>query len=548
MIRAAVVLLIWANVSGVALAQDNPGLAACTDGIRSPQERETACRRLAGNGTLDAETRSRAVTGLAEALSARGDWDGLLALGSAQLARDPSGRLGHAMVGMAYLRRQQPGDAERARDAYGEALRRFPKAFLFANNRGVARSMLGDAEGALADHSLALSLEPGYPPALIARSSLLNARGDHASAMADADLGLRSAPDNVALLEQRARALAGLNRLPEAISTLDRVVALAPKRPMIHFRRGLAKAELGQAEAAIADFTQEIVVNPTLPGAYVQRGRLVFDTQRNANRAIADFDRAIEIAPGFAMAWSQRARVRLHGGDPSGDAERDATKALALDPKDPVAKVTLAQILDGKGRANEALVLLNEAVEQMPSVVEARLLQIGVMMRLGLHEGALQSARAGLRLEPANLDLIDVEAANLLRLGRVSEGRAALDHAIAQGRRRASTYANRAALALAMRDFTLAEGDVAAALRLEGGHPEANALSALLALRAKDRRKAEAAVAIVLVADPGHPIALAVQAEILRQSGKPADAQRSLVLARKRDPNAAEIVRLMLGS
>ena len=73
---------------------------------------------------------------------------------------------------------------------------------------------------------------------------------------------------------------------------------------MVHFRRGLARAELGQLEAAIADFTREIAVNPQLPGAYVQRGRLVFDTQKDAVRAIADFDSAIAMAPAFAMGWS----------------------------------------------------------------------------------------------------------------------------------------------------------------------------------------------------------------------------------------------------
>ena len=156
-------------------------------------------------------------------------------------------------------------------------------------------------------------------------------------------------PDAVPLLDERARALSGLSRLPESIIAHDRVIALAPTRAMVHFRRGLARAELGQLEAAIADFTREIAVNPQLPGAYVQRGRLVFDTQKDAVRAIADFDSAIAMAPAFAMGWSQRSRVRLQAGDLPG-AEQDALKALALDQKDPVAKITLAALLDSRGK------------------------------------------------------------------------------------------------------------------------------------------------------------------------------------------------------
>ncbi len=51
--------------------------------------------------------------------------------------------------------------------------------------------MLGDIDGALADHGRALELQPGYLPALTGRSQLLNDRNDHAAALADAERGLR---------------------------------------------------------------------------------------------------------------------------------------------------------------------------------------------------------------------------------------------------------------------------------------------------------------------------------------------------------------------
>ena len=298
-------------------------------------------------------------------------------------------------------------------------------------------------------------------------------------------------------------------------------------------------------EAAIADFTREIAVNPQLPGAYVQRGRLVLDTQKDAVRAIADFDSAIAMAPAFAMGWSQRSRVRLQAGDLPG-AEQDARKALALDREDPVAKITLAALLDSRDETAEALALLDDVVAFLPSVVESRLQQIGILMRLGRHGEALQSVRAGRKLAPGNLDLIDLEAATQLRLARLAEGKADLDLAIAQGHRRASTHANRAVFALAMRNFELAETDVATALGLEARHLEANALSGLLALRAKDRRKAEAAVAIVLAMNPEHALALAIKAETLRQGGRPAEAEQALELSRKKDPLSADLVRMML--
>ena len=140
---------------------------------------------------------------------------------------------------------------------------------------------------------------------------------------------------------------------------------------MVHFRRGLARAELGQLDAAIADFTREIAVNPQLPGAYVQRGRLVFDTQKDAVRAIADFDSAIAMAPAFAMAWSQRSRVRLQAGDLPG-AEQDARKALALDRRIRWRRSRLLRFSTVGTKTAEALALLDDVVAFLPSVVESR--------------------------------------------------------------------------------------------------------------------------------------------------------------------------------
>lgn len=538
-----------------ARAQTDARLAQCTDRARTAPERAVVCRAIAGVdmagnaqpglGAADPEQRRVAAMGLGDALTASGDWAGLLAFAEGLLKLDPADRPGHALRGQAYINRGQPGDAERARDAYDEALRHHPGIFLFANNRGVARTMLGDANGALADHSLALELQPDYVPALIARSRLLNTRNDHVAALADVETGLRTAPENVPLLDEQARALIGLGRPREAIAALDKATALNPQRPMLHWRRAMVRAELSEADAAIADFTREIAVNPQLAGAYVHRGRLLLDARKDLDRARADFDKAIEIAPDFAMGWSQRSRAGLMAGNARG-AETDARRALTLDPADVIAKHTLAGLADMKGDTAQALKLLDEVVAALPAIVETRLEQIAILMRLGRNGEALQSVRAGRALAPTNLDLIDLEAATQLKLGRVADGKADLDRAIAQGHRRASTHANRAAFAVYLRDFPLAESDVAAALRLDAKHLEANAIAGLLALRASDLRRADVAATAALAVDAGHGMALAVKAEVLRQQGRTAETDRTLALARAKDPRFAEMVRMIM--
>lgn len=520
-------------------------LAPCIDRQSPVAEHARQCRSLteAAGATPALQRQARIAEG--EALLEMADWDGLLRAAEGLLAADAADRLGHGMRGLAYLNRQGPGDAERARDAYTEGLKHAPRVFLFANNRGVARSLLGDVDGALADHSLALSLQPDFVPALLSRSRILNTRDAHGAALADAEAGLRVQPQNVPLLDEQARALIGLARPREAIAALDKATALAPQQPMLHWRRGMIRADLGEADGAIADFTREIAVNPQLPGAYVQRGRLLLDVKKHPARARADFDKAIEIAPAFAMGWSQRSRAWLTAGD-ARNAETDARQALKLDAGDVGAKITLAALADVKGESPEALRLLDEVLVALPAVVETRLMQIAILMRLGRFGEALQSVRVGRGLAPGNLDLIDMEAATQVKLGRVAEGKADLDRAIAQGHARASTYANRAAFAIVLRDFALAERDAQTALGLDAGHPEANALAGLLALRARDLRRAGAASATALGADPQNGMALAVRAEVLRQQGQTGEADRTLALARAKDPRFADMVRMIM--
>lgn len=541
---AACLLLAAPAQAQSAPQSDDARLAPCIDRQRPAAERARLCRALVAAAGAAVLIKRQAQEAEARALLEASDWGGMVRAAGELLAADPADRLGHALRGHAYLYRGQPGDAERARDAYSEGMRHAPNAYLFPNNRGIARSLLGDADGALADHSLALALQPDYAPALLARSRLLNTRGDHAAALKDVEAGLHAEPDSVPLLDEQSRALIGLGRQREAIAVLDKATSLAPQRLLLHFRRGLIRAELGDNDGAIADFTREIAVNPELPGAYVQRGRLLLDVKKDTAGAGADYDKAVAVAPAFAMGWSHRSRARLMVGDLPG-AEEDARQALKLDPKDPVAKLTLAGLADLRGAPEESVKLLDDAMAVQPAIVEIRLEQIALLMRLSRDEDALRSARAGQALAPGNLDFIDLEAALLLRLRRIAEGKAALDRAIADGHRRASTHANRAAFAVYLRDFSLAQGDVAAALALEPGHLAANALSGLLAVRSRDWRRAEAAAGIALAADPDHGMALAVKAEVLRQQGKTAEADRVLAVARRKDPRFTDIVRMI---
>ncbi len=121
-------------------------------------------------------------------------------------------------------------DFKRALREYDAALSLRPNLPEVLNNRGNARSALGDHQGAIADYTEALRMRPDYPGALNnrgnARSMLVP--GDYQGAIADYTEALRLRQDLPETLTNRALALAALARYEEALASVNAALALRP--------------------------------------------------------------------------------------------------------------------------------------------------------------------------------------------------------------------------------------------------------------------------------------------------------------------------------
>jgi tetratricopeptide (TPR) repeat protein len=110
---------------------------------------------------------------------------------------------------------------------YNEIVSKQPGASAY-NNRGIAKSDLGNKEAAIIDYNQAIALNPKSAEAYANRGN------------AKSDLGNKEA----------------------AIIDYNQAIALNPKYAKAYYNRGLVKYALGKNEAAIIDYDRAIALNP----------------------------------------------------------------------------------------------------------------------------------------------------------------------------------------------------------------------------------------------------------------------------------------------
>ncbi|MFO5529428.1 MAG: tetratricopeptide repeat protein [Cuspidothrix sp.] len=151
-------------------------------------------------------------------------------------------------------------DYQGAFDYYTQVLELKPNHEYAYNNRGVARSELGDKQGAIEDYTQATRINPNYALAYnnrgVARSKLGDKQG--------------------------------------AIEDYTQAIKIDPNYVNAYNNRGLARSDLGDKQGAIEDYTQAIKIDPNYVNAYNNRG-LARDDLGDKQGAIKDFQTAANI-------------------------------------------------------------------------------------------------------------------------------------------------------------------------------------------------------------------------------------------------------------
>jgi tetratricopeptide (TPR) repeat protein len=241
------------------------------------------------------------------------------------------------------------------------------------NNRGNARLVNLDLDGAIADLDQALRLDATLAIAHSNRCLARLAKRDLDGAMEDCDQAIRLNPKLIFAYDNRCSAQIAKGDLDHAIADCSQAIHLDPKRAgAFGLRCGawIAKGDLGQA---MADCDEAIRLDPNLALAYNTRcfARI---TKGEFDRALEDCDQAIRLNPKFAPALGNRCRARLAKGE-NDAALLDCNSAIEIDPNFTGAYVNRGLLFEQSGDRSRAIADFQTALAKPPKYLTGKLFQ-----------------------------------------------------------------------------------------------------------------------------------------------------------------------------
>ena len=198
-------------------------------------------------------------------------------------------------------------------------------------NRAGARAFNGDMNGAIADCTRAIELDPKSEPAVYKRGALKLQKGDYDGAIADLSRAIELSPNTADYYSDRGLAKLRKRDNNGAIVDLTRAIELDAKNAIAYRNRALAKNINGDADGALADYNHAIELDPKNAGAFNSRG-MIKKSKGDLDGAIADFNSAIELNKKLAIAYKNRGETKQAKGDAAG-ANEDLKRAGELDPQ-----------------------------------------------------------------------------------------------------------------------------------------------------------------------------------------------------------------------
>jgi len=188
-----------------------------------------------------------------------------------------------------------------------------------------------------------------------------------------------------------------LNRPQQAISAYRSAVARDRKRAVSHYALGVALFKAGEAEAALSELAKSGTLDPANPLPFLERTKIQMALKRWQD-AEGDLQEALRRQPGLLEARLLRAELWLVQGEKAeaeaayrqllrahpdlalaynnlawlllehnlSEAERMASKAVALAPTQAQFQETLSAVYFAQGKLSKACQVLQQALKMAP--------------------------------------------------------------------------------------------------------------------------------------------------------------------------------------
>jgi lipoprotein NlpI len=209
------------------------------------------------------------------------------------------------------LKKEKQGDYDGAMADYTKSIELDPQHASTYNNRGNIRNKRGDTEGALADYEQAMQLDPAYSYPWRSRAFLRYNRGDFDGAIADMSEALKREPDYAMGYYNRAAFHFKKQEWDAVIADCDRALERSPKFPNPIVSRAAAYFIKRDWKEALMGFRKYDEVNRG--GEYneiwIWLARMHLNETSEANKELADYLKGK--TPPEAEQWKAKAVMYL---------------------------------------------------------------------------------------------------------------------------------------------------------------------------------------------------------------------------------------------
>jgi tetratricopeptide (TPR) repeat protein len=240
---------------------------------------------------------------------------------------------------------------DQADRAVAAALEREPDSWIAVLVRAQAAERRERLDFAAADYRTVLAADPANPDAHLGLARLARVRGDASAAAREAQAALDAAPDLFGAYALLAELALAQGDEAGAAARWTQAVEASPRDRGARVALAKLLRETGDAKGAVEQWRAAVALREDPPSLAA-----LADAARAAQDPQAELEAIEKLSASdpSAAEWRRVAEIRIAAGDWDG-AEKALRRALARDPRDPVANAGLGQVHVRRGDTLEAV-------------------------------------------------------------------------------------------------------------------------------------------------------------------------------------------------
>jgi len=319
----------------------------------------------------------------------------------ARAPKDPAALLLRARWLTSELKLDQAVDAAKA------AVTADPQSAVAQYSLGLAHSLRGNVQDAIAAYSEALRLNPRFESARIQLSRVNLVKGDKSAALRYAQEAKQALPQNVDARIALVRSQLAVNDLTNADKEVAELLKLFPNVPDVHVVRGTLQGLQHNNAAARAAFSRALQLSPQHLDAF--GGLVAIDLQEKR------FDDAVKRVESELTKRPDAPELLMLAGTvydraaKRDKAEQALLRLVSVDPRSQAGYAMLAQLYVKQQRLDEARKQFEVIAKRDPRSVGARTM-IGIILEV---QGKREEAKKAYEAAVADGQAAPVAANNL---------------------------------------------------------------------------------------------------------------------------------------